>query len=77
MKIFLLTEEFDRTADTLGCYDSLDKARNAAIGVLEWKPWASAKYGAVQWPIDNIVSVAKQPNGNLYVVREFLLRRWN
>jgi hypothetical protein len=50
MKIFLLTEEFDRTVDVMGCYDSLEKAQDAAVsiekaqgavtGVLEWRPLA-------------------------------------
>lgn len=50
MKIFLLTEEFDRTTDALGCYDSLGKAQDAATdieraqgavpGILEWGPLA-------------------------------------
>jgi hypothetical protein len=48
MKIFLLTEEFDRTVDVMGCYDSPEKAQDAAVsiekaqgavtGALEWRP---------------------------------------
>jgi hypothetical protein len=50
MKIFLLTEEFDRTVDVMGCYDSPEKAQDAAVsiekaqgaatGILEWRPLA-------------------------------------
>jgi hypothetical protein len=56
MKIFLLTEEFDRTVDVMGCYDSLEKAQDAAVsiekaqgattGALEWRPPALGERNA-------------------------------
>jgi hypothetical protein len=75
MKIFLLTGEFDRTTDALGCYDSLDKAQGAVTGILECRPLVHGEHD-VQYPINNIVSVAKRSNGDLYVVREFLLNEF-
>lgn len=79
MKVYLLTAEYDRSTEPLGCYDSLVKAQGAAAKlstkVLVWDTLVSPGNRYDVSSAGNIVSVAEGAVNYFFVVCEFLLNK--